>query len=747
MDTGAPHRLPPSSHRLGHPGWSRQPPVAHQAASPTHRFYQGGAGESSCVLEENPRWSWYRYGVFVSAVTVATLALGGVVPQLVHRWLVGCAYPDCVDPGASIVQSIRAAPVGPCQDFYGYVCTGWQRANPTAGNHFEALQQRVVHAVVMSLVLHEADGPSPAHRVARLFQRCAQLAFNEQDHVDELRAFLSRFDLTWPTPRARSKAKTLELLVALSLDWGVPVLFQLSVDTNFRRPGYRNLHFAASPYMLEWFAVRDVLKEGTLFAYFDRTSDVLGAGPFMDGAVIRDILTVDNRVRSIMMPWMTDFQFDTRMLYIFMHQLDGLTGPGLTTAEWLQAVNQHLPEELGTDDEMFVMNRPMLLVLGELLQQADLGPLLAYTTWHVVRNLAPMTSHQLVQAQFDGDRRASTIYMLGRCYVDADAALPFAFVHVFARRWLPNGAVRDAASMEARIRQETNASMAALPWMDDETKSAALLKLSTLRAIVGRPEQFASEGALQLLYPYAALLPGSGSYWAQMSAFRAAQLSHTKRFLRANGSADGDVAVPLTAVNAFYIPVYHAMVVPAAILQPPFYAAGYPPAYNLGSLGHVLGHEMTHAIDPDTGLYDRDGQRRDWWTPASRALFQLRLGCLRQLYNGLPWAEGVSYGDYALNENFADSGGIVKAYRALRSVRAGATQPVAGGLEGFTEQQQFFLSSCFKWCSNNEKQSPGSYSPPRMRCNVPLMNMPEFAEAFDCGAGTTMNPPVRCSFL
>jgi putative endopeptidase len=36
------------------------------------------------------------------------------------------------------------------------------------------------------------------------------------------------------------------------------------------------------------------------------------------------------------------------------------------------------------------------------------------------------------------------------------------------------------------------------------------------------------------------------------------------------------------------------------------------------------------------------------------------------------------------------------------------------------------------------------HSPPRYRVNGPLANLPEFAEAFGCAAGTKMRPANAC---
>lgn len=726
---------------------------------------QSNAGSFEVASAVDGRAAWYRYGIFVSSLTLVTLAMGYGLSHVLRRQLFGCMDPGCFEAATTLGSSLQDARGDPCEDFYGFVCGGWQRSNPVSANHFQALQQRVALAAIVSLILEDGDGPKLTHRVARLFQRCAQLAFNEQHRLDELRAFLARFNLSWPNSQPRSKLDILDTLVALSLDWGVPVFFHLSVDAYFKRRGLRILHFSSNPYLLEWFVARNSLQEkGTLLGYFNRASVILN-GSTACPETVEKVLLLDNRVLSAVVPSLMDPRPDFDMEYVTFRQMDFITGPYLSAAEWLQTVNQHLPIDLGLDDEIFVMNRRLLQLLAWLVAGfEDPSALLSYITWHVARHLAPMTSYPLSFAQFadtpsaPGSRSAYTAtlgYMIGRCYVDADSTMPFAFARVFTRRWLPPKTVQNVSVMLSRIRAMANATMAAVSWMDEETKRAAFEKLATLRSIVGSPENMSSDSALQSLYPYVPDL--NGSYLEMALSLHVAELRYAKSFLRpANGSEASSsqrVNVPLTLVNAFYLPVYHVVVIPAAILYPPFYVTSHPASYNYGSLGHVLGHELTHAFDPDMGLYGRDGLRHDWWTPASRKMFEAKLACLRRLYNDIPWSGGVNFGDHALSENFADSGGVLKAYRAFKA----APKVVVGNQRGegqaspalarFSAEQLFFVSSCFKWCSRDEKQSPGWYSPPRMRCNVPLLNMPEFAEAFECGAGKAMNPATRCDFM
>jgi putative endopeptidase len=65
-------------------------------------------------------------------------------------------------------------------------------------------------------------------------------------------------------------------------------------------------------------------------------------------------------------------------------------------------------------------------------------------------------------------------------------------------------------------------------------------------------------------------------------------------------------------------------------------------------------------------------------------------------------------------------------------------------VEGFTPLQRFFLAYAYNFMSHERKESlearlrDGGYAPNRERVNGPLMNIPEFYEAFDVKPGDRM---------
>ncbi|MDX1676515.1 M13 family metallopeptidase [Arsukibacterium sp.] len=271
-----------------------------------------------------------------------------------------------------------------------------------------------------------------------------------------------------------------------------------------------------------------------------------------------------------------------------------------------------------------------------------------------------------------------------------------------------------------------------LEWMTEDTKVAALDKLSKFTPKIGYPDKWKDYSALEIK---ADDLVGNfirASHWNydQMVAKLGQPIDKSEWFM-----------TPQT-VNAYYNPVNNEIVFPAAILQPPFFNMDADDAVNYGGIGGVIGHEIGHGFDDQGAKYDGNGNLRNWWTEQDKGQFQARGAKLIGQYNKFEPLPGVNVnGAVALGENIGDLGGMTVALKAYKLSLDGKDAPV---MDGYTGEQRFFISWAQVWRTKFREEalrrqlSTGPHSPAHYRVIGVLPNIPEFYTAFDIKEGDAM---------
>lgn len=183
----------------------------------------------------------------------------------------------------------------------------------------------------------------------------------------------------------------------------------------------------------------------------------------------------------------------------------------------------------------------------------------------------------------------------------------------------------------------------------------------------------------------------------------------------------------------------NSILIPATILAPPFYDPQLPKSMQLGSIGHILAHELTHGFDPDGKNYDADGRRNPWLSPAAASEYQKLANCYVQQYNQLRVDNKTNLdGNRTVIENIADNGGLRLAWTAYKAqgTTAVGNIPVEFTKLKLNSDQLFFLAFAQSWCSKDPmgSDSVNQHSPHRLRVIGTLANMPEFHRAFQCKA-------------
>jgi putative endopeptidase len=187
-------------------------------------------------------------------------------------------------------------------------------------------------------------------------------------------------------------------------------------------------------------------------------------------------------------------------------------------------------------------------------------------------------------------------------------------------------------------------------FLTDATKEKAIVKLSSMGVKMGYPDR------VDPYYDELLFDENASLFDAVISLRRIERLHAAKKLTKPVDR--GEWAMPGHMVNACYNPFVNDITFPAAILQAPFYSLSQSRSENLGGIGAVIGHEISHAFDSNGAKFDENGVINNWWTREDNKNFQKKINAMIKQFDKieLPW--GVVNGKFIVSENMADNGGV-----------------------------------------------------------------------------------------
>ncbi|HEU0037457.1 MAG TPA: M13 family metallopeptidase [Kofleriaceae bacterium] len=270
--------------------------------------------------------------------------------------------------------------------------------------------------------------------------------------------------------------------------------------------------------------------------------------------------------------------------------------------------------------------------------------------------------------------------------VDATSdALGEAVGKLYVQKYFPPSEKARAEEMVRHLIDAFGKRIDALAWMSPATKEKAKAKLAALKVSVGYPDKWRDYGKLEVV---------AGDAFG--NAQRASLFELQRNLDKLGQPVDrGEWMMTPQLVNAVNLPVMNALNFPAAILQPPFFDPNRPVSMDYGSIGAVIGHEISHSFDDQGAMFDATGKLANWWTKEDLAHFQQAGALLVKQYDAYqPFPDAHVNGKLTLSENIADVAGLSVAYDGYRLSQGGKE---AATLDGFTGDQQFFLSFGQAW--------------------------------------------------
>lgn len=264
-------------------------------------------------------------------------------------------------------------------------------------------------------------------------------------------------------------------------------------------------------------------------------------------------------------------------------------------------------------------------------------------------------------------------------------------------------------------------------WMSDKTKEKALKKLNNMSVKIGYS-------------------PSSYDYMENVSVKSGDSLFDiTLELLKAYNEYKGRVlgepydreSWPCAAydTNAFYYAMQNEMVLPAGILQAPFYSPDADFEENMAGIGFVIAHEMSHAFDSSGAYFNEIGSYQNWWTEEDKRKFAEKCSDIAAFYDGVEAVTDVmTNGRLTIGEDIADLGGIACASEIVKRTEA-------------ADMKKFYCAFADIWAevaardyieyANRTDEHPSA----NIRVNLCLENTNDFVETFGITEGDGMYVP------
>lgn len=359
--------------------------------------------------------------------------------------------------------------------------------------------------------------------------------------------------------------------------------------------------------------------------------------------------------------------------------------------------------------------------INELLTEDNLEVLKDFSTFVMLNDVAEYSTQNYAKLAQDLD---SKLHGVTGSRNDEDIwmdltqdMLPWDFGKIYVEEHFSEDSKEDVEAMIVQIKEAYKGIINRQEWMSEATKEKAIRKLDTMQIKIGYPDVWPDSMEMMQVTP----ISEGGSLLSNMLVNMQVSIEDNLQDLNREVDRTTWSMTPQT-VNAYYNPGNNEIVFPAAILQPPFYDEEGDEAKNLGGIGYVIAHEISHAFDANGALYDEYGNYNVWWTQEELQKYNELSQSIVSYYENYEVAGMKVNGSLTLSENIADLG----AMTCITSILG----------ENIEDLQEAFSQLAYIWASEETVAyqmyllSNDTHAPNKVRVNAVLSACDAFYEAY-----------------
>jgi putative endopeptidase len=636
--------------------------------------------------------------------------------------------------------------VDPCVDFFQYACGNWLKTAEIPADQAswgQAVELRERNASILREILEKAAVDTPGRdavtqKIGDYYSSCMDEKTVEARGLEPLKPELDRIAAT------KDKAALIEAIARVHLIGPNPLFnFYSSSDLHNANQVIAYIDQGGLSLPDRDYYIKDDPKMAdarkSLVEYATQMFTLAGQSPQKAADSAQSVLRIETALAKASMDRTARRDPRNRDHKMTRDEAVGLA-PNFYLNRYFVAAGAPSFSSLN------VTNPDFFKQANGVLESESLDALRIYVSWHLIDNSAHWLSKPFVDANFKMQQvltgQSENKPRWKRCVSSTDDALGEALGQRYVDVTFGADGKQRMLKMVNALETSLDQDIRDLPWMTEETKKQAKVKLDAIRNKIGYPDVWRDYSSLQVV---------RGDLLGNF--LRANEFEGRRQVAKIGKPLDrNEWQMTPPTVNAYYSSARNEIVFPAGILQPPFFDKQADDALNFGGIGVVIGHELTHGFDDQGRKFDPEGNLRDWWTAQDGTEFEKRAGCVADQYSSFVAVDDLKLnGKLTLGENTADNGGARIALMALgRMIADDKTGNKAQTIDGYTPEQRFFVGYGRSWCGKRRPESSrmlvsvDPHSPNKYRVDGVVQNMPEFQKAWGCKAGQPMVRENAC---
>ena len=367
--------------------------------------------------------------------------------------------------------------------------------------------------------------------------------------------------------------------------------------------------------------------------------------------------------------------------------------------------------------------------MNEYLKEENLETLKEYVKLQILQNYAAYGNEEYynLMRQFEAEQNGTEVEDYTREEYARDVVTAYfdtEISKIYLEENVSDSSTQYFKNMVNDIIEQYKVKLQNNEWLSNETKEKALIKLENMDVNVCYPNQWPTYSEQYTL---------SDNLLENIINMNKTQVGY---LIQATLNNQDYWAMSTLTVNAFYNLKDNSINFLAAILEYDLYNEENSYYKNLGSLGMVIAHEITHAFDNNGALFDENGNLNNWWSEEDYNNFEKLQNDVINYYNNYKVNGKSVNGEQTVSENIADLGAVSCIVDIAK--QKGATNE---------EMKELFEAYANIWASKSTDEYSklllimDTHSPDKIRVNAVLQSIDEFYDVYNITENDEMYKP------